>query len=107
MHFFVRPIMPSFKGNMSAAVALLNTYEMGKEIRHESGYVDSVIQRMNHIPTGSGYLATFTPKSIGLEHANGYAVTEVFENKFMQNVLPNQYITIRVNPSGTPSQTYF
>lgn len=77
MHFFVRPIMPSFKGNMSAAVALLNTYEMG-----------------------SGYLATFTPKSIGLEHANGYAVTEVFENKFMQNVLPNQYITIRVNPSG-------
>ena len=32
MHFFVRPIMPSFKGNMSAAVALLNTYEMGKEI---------------------------------------------------------------------------
>ena len=40
MHFFVRPIMPSFKGNMSAAVALLNTYEMGKEIRHESGYVD-------------------------------------------------------------------
>ena len=62
---------------------------------------------MNEIPTGSGYLATFTPKSIGLEHANGYAVTEVFENKFMQNVLPNQYITIRVNPSGTPSQTYF
>ena len=62
---------------------------------------------MNEIPTGSGYLATFTPKSIGLEHANGYAVTEVFENKFMQNVLPNQYITIRVNPSGTPTQTSF
>ena len=49
---------------------------------------------------GSGYLATFTPKSIGLEHAQGYTITEVFENKFVQNALPNDYITVRVNPSG-------
>merc|ERR1711974_444179 len=27
-------------------------------------------------------------------------VTEVFENKFIQNALSNDYITIRVNPSG-------
>jgi len=77
MHFFVRPVMPTFKGSTSAAVALVNTYEMG-----------------------SGYLATFTPKSIGLEHSQGYTVTEVFENKFIQNALPIDYITIRVNPSG-------
>ena len=45
-------------------------------------------------------MATFTPKSIGLEHSFGYTVTEVFENKFIQNAMPNEYITVRVVTSG-------
>jgi len=77
LYFYVRPIMPTFKGNMSAAVALVNVYELG-----------------------SGYLATFTPKSIGLEHSLGYTVTDVFGNNFIQNAMPNEYITVRVVTSG-------
>ena len=77
MWVYVRPVMPTYKGNTSAAVALVNTWDMA-----------------------SGYLITFTPRSIGLDHSNGYALFEVFDNKYLKNVMPDDYITMRVNPTG-------
>ena len=92
MHFFIRPVMPTFHGNMSAAVALLN---MGN--------------------AGCGLFTKFTPASIGLDHPNGYTVIEVFENRVIKSVMPNDYVAdFLVPPSGVkflrfdvkPSQTW-
>lgn len=73
---FVRPIMPTFNGENSAAVAIMN--------------------RGDSTPTK----VTFTPSEIGLNHAGGYIVKEVFENANMGSVLPDDTIEVMVNPSG-------
>ena len=76
MDIFVRPIMPTFGNEMSAAVAIMN--------RGES------------TPTK----ITFTPSDLGLNHAGGYLVKEVFDNTNMGSVLPDGQIQVMVNPSG-------
>jgi len=74
---FVRPIMPTFNGSMSAAVALMYRSDDGTPIK-----------------------VTFTPRSIGLIHSGGYIVKEVFESSNMGSVLPDTEIEVKVNPSG-------
>ena len=73
---FVRPIMPTFGTEMSAAIAIMS--------RGES------------TPTK----VTFTPSDLGLNHAGGYLVKEVFEGTNMGSVLPDGQIQVMVNPSG-------
>ena len=68
--------MPTFNNEMSAAVAIMN--------------------RGSSTPTK----VTFTPSSLGLNHAGGYMVKEVFENTNMGSVLPDNEIEVMVNPSG-------
>jgi hypothetical protein len=55
---FVRPIMPTFKGNHSAAVAVLYSGDDGTPTK-----------------------VTFTPEKLGLSHASGYIVSEVFSGE--------------------------
>ena len=69
--------MPTFNGSMSAAVALMYRSDDSTPIK-----------------------VTFTPRSIGLIHAGGYIVKEVFESSNMGSVLPDTEIEVRVNPSG-------
>ena len=68
--------MPTFNGENSAAVAIMN--------------------RGDSTPTK----VMFTPSEIGLNHAGGYIVKEVFENANMGSVLPDDTIEVMVNPSG-------
>merc|ERR1711981_1027026 len=69
---FVRPIMPTFGTEMSAAIAIMS--------RGES------------TPTK----VTFTPSDLGLNHAGGYLVKEVFEGTNMGSVLPDGQIEVMV-----------
>ena len=69
--------MPSFYGNMSAAVAVMNRGVYGTPTK-----------------------VTFTPSSLGLTHPGGYTVREVFSNTILASVLPNTEVNIMVNPTG-------
>ena len=69
--------MPTFNGNMSAAVAIMNSGEDGTPAK-----------------------VTFTPSSLGLTHPGGYIVKEAFENTNMGSVLPDTEIQVMVNPTG-------
>ena len=69
--------MPTFYGNMSAAVAIMNRGIYGTPSK-----------------------VSFSPSSINLTHSAGYTVTEVFSNTILGSVLPNQEIQIMVNPTG-------
>jgi hypothetical protein len=55
---FVRPIMPTYKGNNSAAVAVLYSGDEGTPAK-----------------------VSFTPEKLGLTHASGYIVSEVFSGE--------------------------
>ena len=70
--------MPTFKGNMSAAVAIMNRAQWQGPTK-----------------------VTFTPRSLNLTHPGGYMVKEVFENSNMGTFLPDTEIKIEVNPTGT------
>ena len=74
---FVRPIMPTYNNEMSAAVAVMNRGEGGTPTK-----------------------VTFTPRSIGLTYDGGYLVKEVFESTNMGSKLPDDEIEVMVNPSG-------
>ena len=69
--------MPTFYGNMSAAIAI-----------------------MNNRTDGTPQKVSFAPSSIGLTHPAGYSVTEAFSNTFLGAVLPDTTIQIMVNPTG-------
>lgn len=74
---FVRPIMPTYKGNNSAAVAVLYSGDEGTPSK-----------------------VSFTPEKLGLTHASGYIVSEVFSGEKMGTFTPDQTITVFANPSG-------
>ncbi len=55
---FVRPIMPTYKGNNSAAVAVLYSGDDGTPSK-----------------------VSFTPQKLGLNHTSGYIVSEAFSGE--------------------------
>jgi len=79
IEIWVRPINPLKDGTPSYAVAWSS-------------------QRSD----GSPYTVSTNPESLDLTHSRGYRVTDLFnKNQYIQDVLPKQNITVRVNPSGT------
>jgi hypothetical protein len=78
----VKAVMPSFQGNYSAAVAVMYRGTSGTPAR-----------------------VSFTPKQIGLEHSGGYSVAEVFDGANLGSVMPDQTITVMVNPVGKDDHT--
>lgn len=74
---FVKPVMPTYKSDMSAAVAVMYRGTFGTPVK-----------------------VTFTPHSLGLIHPQGYIVTEVFDKVPMGTVGTNDNFTVFVNPTG-------
>ena len=69
--------MPLFKGQASAAVAVIY-----------------------HEPYGTPSRITFTPKQLGLNNTGGYAVKEIFDDVDLGHLSMDAPISVDVNPTG-------
>lgn len=55
----------------------------------------------NRRPYGTPDTITKTLKDMGLNSPNGYKVRNLFDGVDMGVLLPNQQLSVKVNPSGT------
>lgn len=77
LDIFVKPILPSYHGNHSAAVGIFYRGTGGTPAR-----------------------VTISAHQMGLKNPGGYRVTEVFEETDMGDVTTRQKIKVKVNPVG-------
>ena len=85
VYIYRKPILPNSNGEPSQAVAV-------------------VYRGVYGTPTS----VSFSPKSLGIG-ANGvtnYEVVDVFEDKSLGIVNPDQTITVKVNPTGNPKAAF-
>jgi len=74
---FSRPIMPSYNGKTSVAVAFLNRWNEGTPLKIK-----------------------FTLHDLGLDHPGGYQASEVFTGRELGSYKPSDAFTSSVNPTG-------
>ena len=77
LEVWLKPVLPQIGADRSAAIAFVNRR------------IDGIIRDIS-----------VNLESVGLTHAAGYNVLELFDNTNLGIFLPNQTLTVRVNQTG-------
>ena len=102
IEIWARPIMPVLKGKYSYAIVFLNRRTDGtpsevkkklRDITHLKYLIESCMQ------------VSVTLKELGLDHKQGYHITDLYDDYDYGIVTPERRFKVDVNPSG--SKTMF
>lgn len=116
IEIWARPIMPVFKGKYSYAIVFLNRRTDGtpSEVRlHKKGAVPTIFLPARSRNGFHEYAprielnlpfppqVSVTLKELGLDHKDGYHITDLYDDYDYGIVTPDRRFKVDVNPSGS------